>query len=280
MITFDLEEKKKVDDNSLIIKDNLEIISHDIYTDHEQINICPLADVHMGSIECREKEFRNFVNKILDMEDTYVMLVGDLCDTGLKNSLTDIYKSTMSIMDQQIAMVDILRPLANAGRILSITSGNHENRISREVGMDASFIIAQALGIGHLYRPGINFVRVRINPNNPNHRWPVYNLVATHGSGGGQTMAFINKNQNFGMTIDGADVLITGHTHKPAITVPSKMKINPHKNVIEVEPFYCVTATAWLSYGGYAIEKQFVPVSSRPQIISLNSKTKDMCVTM
>lgn len=256
------------------------LIEHVIDSDND-IQIIPLGDVHIGSSEFNAKAFKDCVNYILNTKDTYTILIGDLCDTALKNSKSDIYKSSMSIMEQQQLAVKLLKPLANAGKILGMTSGNHENRISREVGLDAMHMIAEALGIEDRYSPEIGFLKIKLNPNKKSHlNRPTYTLVYTHGVGGGTTYSFLNRNTNFGMCLDGADVLITGHTHKPAVIAPSKIRIDTVHNGISVQPFYCITTKSWLEYGGYAAEKMLLPSSDKGQVLILDGKEKNIKVVM
>lgn len=248
----------------------------------DDIRVYPISDVHLGSREHKVKEWRDFIRMITADPQAYVIILGDLCDTALKNSKSDIYQASMTIMDQLQAAVDQLKPLADAGKILAITGGNHEARISKEVGLDASYIIAERLGIADLYRPHICFVKLVLHNEATNNRYsPCYVMAATHGSGGGGTYSFLNKNNQFAMTIDGIDALITGHTHKPAVITPAKMRVDVHKDTVTVQPYYCITATAWLEYNNsYGLGMMLAPGSTRPQVINLSGHTKNLTVTM
>ena len=110
---------------------------------------------------------------------------------------------------------------------------------------------------------------------------PTYCFVVTHGAGGGMlTGGSVNRNERFGYVIDGMDCLIVGHTHKPFVTQPSKIKIDTHNNKVSVKPFKVVSSTSWLEYGGYAAQKMLIPSSHAPQIITVCGNHKEIKVTM
>ena len=253
------------------MKSDFDIISHE-FPELKEIHIYPIADVHLGSQEHNQQKFLKVVKMINDDPVGYCVLVGDLCDTALKNSKSDIYSASMTIMDQLATAAEQLRPLAETGKILGMVGGNHEKRISREVGLDASFIIAEKLGIADLYRPAMCFIQIKINTTDPSHdNRKCYYIGMTHGNGGGTTYAFLNKNQQFAQICEGCDALITGHTHKPAAITPARLRIDRRRQKITVVPILCVTASSWLDYGGYALEKMLLPAATcRPQILTAN----------
>ena len=90
----------------------------------------------------------------------------------------------------------------------------------------------------------------------------------------------MNRNERFGYVIDGMDCLIVGHTHKPFVTQPSKIKINPYNNTVSMRPFKVVSTTSWLNFGGYAAQKMLLPSSHAVQTITLTGKRKEIVVTM
>lgn len=257
--------------------DIFRMIEKDIISDRP-IEIIPIGDLHIGAKNCNIGKIKGILDAILNDPYKYCILLGDLCDTGLKNSKTDIYESSMSISEQLVTVEKLLLPLVNKNKILAMTSGNHENRVTKEVGIDFSRVIAQDLGIEHLYRKEIAFLKLRVNPKQGYH-YPVYSFAITHGAGGGN-VAFINKNQQFGNLIEGVDCLITGHTHKPVVTVPSKLVVNLQTGTVSSKPYLCVTATSFLDYGGYAAEKMLQPTSIRPQIICCYENEKYMSVSI
>lgn len=60
-------------------------------------------------------------------------LCGDLADYGLKNSKTNVYKAVMQPKEQQEYVYELFKPIAE--KIVSAVPGNHEERITKEVGL-------------------------------------------------------------------------------------------------------------------------------------------------
>ena len=104
-----------------------------------------------------------------------------------------------------------------------------------------------------------------------------------HGAGGGiNTGGSVNKNERFASVIDNLDCLITGHTHKGAVTKPAKLVIDTRTNTVSVKPFTVVTIQSWLSYGGYAMQKMLLPAANASadngQKLLLNKTKKNIKV--
>jgi DNA polymerase II small subunit/DNA polymerase delta subunit B len=57
------------------MKKDFELIVRDFEQD---IVIYPISDVHLGSLEHNRKEWKNFVEKIANEPNSYVILAGDL----------------------------------------------------------------------------------------------------------------------------------------------------------------------------------------------------------
>ena len=252
------------------------MIEHDF--PKEDINIYPLSDLHIGSQEFNEGEWEKFKKKILSAPNNYIVIVGDLLNNAIKASVSNSYDETMRPRSQKKWLAEQLEPLKN--RILCAVGGNHEAR-NKDVDDDPLFDVLCKLDIEDRYRQNAAIMLLRFGKNATNHDCHVYTMLVTHGSGGGSlTGSGVNKNERFGYVFDGLDILVTGHTHKPVISAPSKIVIDHQNKKVSQKPFLCVTATAWMNYGGYAMRKQLTPASIRPQVITLEGKKKEMHVTM
>ena len=80
--------------------------------------------------------------------------------------------------------------------------------------------------------------------------------------------------------VDGADAIIVGHSHKPFVTQPAKIKIDTQNNRVGIKPFKVITSTSWLEYGGYAAQKMMLPASHALQMVALGGNRKEILVTM
>lgn len=265
---------------------DFELIQHSFMGGHD-ITIIPIYDVHLGSQECMEQEFIKFINSVKDTPNVYLILGGDLIDNGTRNSVTNVFKATMSPSQQKKEMANILKPVAD--RILCFVPGNHERRSGKEVDDDPVYDIAAKLDLETIYRENIAFVKIQMGKSERSigasrvdgDKRPTYTLVIAHGAGGGiLTGATVNRGERFGYVIDGMDALIMGHSHKPFMTQPGKIQIDTRNNKVSVKPFKVISATSWLSWGGYAAQKMLLPTSHCLQTLTLKGNKKEIVVEM
>lgn len=250
------------------------------FTENNDIHIIPISDVHLGAREHMQKQWEQFCQEVLDRPNTFITLGGDLINNATRNSVSNIFEETMRPCEQKKIMAKMLAPLRD--RILCVVSGNHERRSQKDADDDPTYDIVCKLDLEHLYRENMAFVKVQMgNVKGDRKHNPTYILVVTHGAGGGiYTGGAVNRNERFGYTIDGADCLIVGHTHKPFVTQPSKIFVDTHNNKISFKPFKVVSSTAWLDFGGYAAQKMLLPSSHAAQTITLCGSAKKIEVTM
>ena len=264
---------------------DFEIIQHQFYGGHD-IKIIPIADVHLGSPECKEQEFISFIDEVANEKNTYLILAGDLIDNGTRSSVTNPFRAKMPPSQQKREMANILGKVQD--RILCFVPGNHERRSGKDADDDPTYDIAAKLDLENLYRENIAFLKIQLGlekVKDGNAR-PSYVIAVTHGSGGGVlTGGGVNKSERFGYVFDGLDALIVGHTHKPYVTQPGKVSIDSRNNKITIKPFKVISATSWLDYGGYAAQKMLLPSTHCLNTLTLKGKivrgkNKELTVTM
>ena len=258
---------------------DFEIITHH-FPENRDILLFPISDVHLGASEHMEKEWADFCRQIEETPNAYIVLGGDLINNATRNSVSNVFEETMRPREQKKVIAEMLTPIRD--RILCAVSGNHERRSGKDADDDPTYDIMCKLDIEHLYRENMAFVKIQIGSKEGNgEKNPTYVLTVTHGAGGGiLTGGAVNRNERFGYVVDGMDCLIVGHTHKPFVTQPSKVKIDPFNNKVSIKPFKVVSSSSWLNYGGYAAQKMLLPSSHAPQTITLCGNRKDIKVTM
>lgn len=247
---------------------------------NRDIQIYPISDVHLGAAEHMGAAWREFCARILEEEDSYITLGGDLINNATRSSVSNIFDETMRPREQKRVMTEMLKPLRE--KILCAVPGNHEGRSGRDADDDPMYDIMCKLDIEERYRENIAFLKIQFGDiHGAGRDNPTYVLVVAHGAGGGMlTGGVVNRAERFGYAIDGADALILGHTHKPFITQPGKIKIDPHNNNVTVKPFKVITATSWLNYGGYAARKNLTPTAYVPQVMRLSGGHKEIRIEM
>ena len=258
---------------------DFEIITHH-FPENRDILLFPISDVHLGASEHMEKEWADFCRQIEETPNAYIVLGGDLINNATRNSVSNVFEETMRPREQKKVIAEMLTPIRD--RILCAVSGNHERRSGKDADDNPTYDIMCKLDIEHLYRENMAFVKIQIGSKEGNgEKNPTYVLTVTHGAGGGiLTGGAVNRNERFGYVVDGMDCLIVGHTHKPFVTQPSKVKIDPFNNKVSIKPFKVVSSSSWLNYGGYAAQKMLLPSSHAPQTITLCGNRKDIKVTM
>jgi predicted phosphodiesterase len=263
---------------------DFEMIVHDL--GENDVTIIPVSDVHLGAAEHMEQEWSDFCSRVLQKPNVFVTLGGDLVNNNIRSAVGDIWQERLSPSQQKKQMAKMLEPLRD--RLLCCVSGNHEFRSRKDCDDNQSYDIMAKLDLEHIWRENIAFVKIQLgkkvreNGNRTAHyERPTYNLVVTHGSGGGiYTGTAVLRAERFGYVIDGMDCLIVGHTHKPFVTQPGKIQIDPRNNNVKVVPFKVISSSSWMEWGGYAARKMLLPSSHSLQTITLSAYKKEMVVTM
>ena len=78
-------------------------------------------------------------------KDVHVFFNGDLCESAIKTSKGDIFHQVGTPQDQRDWVIQTLAPISK--QILGFTTGNHENRIYNDTGIDLTADIANAFEV-------------------------------------------------------------------------------------------------------------------------------------
>lgn len=231
----------------------------------EPITIVPLGDAHYGAREFNEARWNETIQRIKDDPYCYAVIVGDMIDNGLKNSVTNVYEQTAMPGEQKRWLLTALEPIKD--KILAAVGGNHERRSKKEVDSDPLYDVFCKLGIEDKYRSRIAFLNVRFIPDDGSKRSEhgsartSYAIAVTHGAGGGMYVGSgANRTAMFGAYI-GVDILITGHTHKPMTFPVSRLVFDAQNCTVRQDQFTVVVASSFLDYGGYPVERLLTPTA-------------------
>lgn len=227
----------------------------------DTIHIYPIADVHLGSVFCSERELRQTVELIKNDLNGYVMIMGDMLDMVTRTSIGDIWSQNMTPRQQIARAVEILKPVAD--RIIAGTEGNHEERAYKDAqGQPIEEILYRVLDDGkrvrEIYAPCAGLLDVRLDlPSSSAHMTTYFK----HGSGGGRTMG-AKANRLMEMRNDVlADVYLVAHTHQ-AMAFPSAIRVprlNSGRLYLEEFRHLHVNCNTLLGWGGYAVKLGFSP---------------------
>jgi hypothetical protein len=174
-------------------------------------------------------------------------------------------------------MIDRLMPLK--GKILGMTTGNHEDRVARVAGVDISKDIAKALGIP--YRPDGMLIKVSFGlGNNRDASKPyVYWGYFTHGYGGARTTGAKNAKLERTSTYIHADFYVMSHDHV-VNAAPAVYLLPDNRTHVDQETGFTVgkvvahrkmliKSNAYIKFGGYGERGGFAPVDLEAPIIKL-----------
>ncbi len=120
----------------------MKVIKHDL-PQFETLEIYPLADVHIGDPLHDKKRAKQFINEVLEKENRYVIVNGDIINNAVKHGVSDVYAEELTPNQQIEETVNLLNPIKD--RILVITEGNHENRTYKQDGILIMYQVAQRL---------------------------------------------------------------------------------------------------------------------------------------
>jgi len=228
----------------------------------EEIEIVPIGDVHAGDEFYDEKLFKRVVSYILEKPNRYTILNGDLMNMALKTSVSDIYAEKDSPSGQIKRVAEILLPIRD--RILAIGTGNHEERVYKATGIDASRYLALELGLTDRYSDNSFMLFIKVGESQTSRpsklKQQVYSIFVQHGRGGGRKMGGkANRLASSSDIIADADLYIMGHVHTP-MTFPTSVFVTDSQNmtITRQNKFFLLT-NAYLDFGGYGLTYQYTP---------------------
>ncbi len=230
------------------------------------IKIIPIADMHIGSKDFAKDKWKEFKRWLLTQENTYIVIAGDILDNVTRCSVGSVFDATMRPSEQKRWLAEELKPIKHL--ILAGTKGNHEARSLKDVDDDPLYDVFCKLDIEDRYRTNACFVKIMIGNRNEITR-NTYSMLITHGVGSKP------KTEKFNLNVEGIDIFITGHTHRPSIEPSnSKLVFDTKNNCITYKPIYTIVTTSWLNYGGYALNGKYLPISFSLQEIILHKSNK------
>lgn len=244
-----------------------------------EIEIYPFADVHIGDEQQDKKRIKQFIDEVLDQENRYVIVNGDILNWASKSSVSDIFKEELN-PNQQIDMAcSLLRPIKD--RIIAVTEGNHEKRAYKTEGILLMYQVCQRLEIFNVYSEGayLLFLSFGMSQGRDCRKLP-YTIYGKHGSGGGKRPGGkVNRLEDMTMIVD-ADIYLHSHTHLPFAMKKSFFRCDyKNRKITEVEKLF-VNTNAFLSYGGYGEDYGFTPSSTQYPKIVLNGIERESKVIL
>lgn len=189
-----------------------------VFTD--RIRLIPFSDLHLGSSASHEGKFKDLVKWILSKPDCYAIGLGDyadlitrqdakrFCGTSVKREILEHIDSLLN--EQRDLVVKHLKPLADAGRLLGLVRGNHEDTIHKHYSYDLMRDVCKELNVFNL---GYScFYRLHLKKKTLGVKRDIV-MYCHHGFGSSRMSgAAMNKREALFARFD-ADIILMGHDH-------------------------------------------------------------------
>lgn len=237
--------------------------------DWNDARIYILSDLHIGDPHVNEQNIYDRIQRIVDDKHGLCILNGDILNTALRNSVSDVYGELMSPRQQLEYAVKLFTPIRD--KIIGANAGNHENRVYKNDGIDMMRIVCRELGCEDRYAPEGVLIFLSIGKQSAKlHNDPVqYTIYATHGSGGGRKEgAKAIRLADMASIVD-ADIMIHSHTHLPMIMRNGYFRVDKrNKTVKRIERLF-VNDASTIEWGGYSQAQEYKPSSTRSPVIHI-----------
>lgn len=231
----------------------------------EYVDVLLLGDLHLGT---EESEYEKVIETVEKFQDTKIILLGDLIDNAIADSLGDVYSQVDNPHNAVKTVSHFLSKYKS--RILGVIGGNHERRTWRKVGVDPIGLMCEQFGIP--YSDDLMIVDLNIK-NQKGQRGSRnrtnYAIACHHGTSGGRfPEKSIRQHRYFQNMITNVDIYLTGHTHIPQTSKSATYEYDPHNKKIRVRNIQHITIPAWVQEK-YARQKLLPPSPHEVLLIRL-----------
>lgn len=235
----------------------MKIIKRELDKSIKKLTIIPISDVHIGDKTANIKAFREVLERIKNEPNTYTILNGDLCNIALKASKSDVYSDELTPMQQVLQVINFLEPIKD--KILVMSNGNHEERITRDTNIDILYLVAKQLKIEQVYSPSWWYLYLSFGQDKKGRKVN-YTLTGYHGSGGGRKSGGkINRLEEMSQVVI-ADVYLMSHTHKPIATKGIIYTPYYQSKTLTKQQMYYLMTNSFVEYdGSYAERMGMIP---------------------
>ena len=212
------------------------------------LRVYAIGDVHVGSPQFDERAIKKKIQIIHDDPNAAVCVCGDLADFGLRTSKTNPYQATLQPKEQVEYVYELFKPIAH--KFTAVVPGNHEERITKEVGLCPLYDLCVRWGVPEVYRPNIAITKYTFGRLVSQNRQNTFVGITTHGS-------TRNKHRKFIACFDGIDFAISGHTHTPEYSPHGKIRIDRNSGTANHVGYKEIVVDANLSPGGYGLKHEY-----------------------
>ncbi|MEW6770026.1 MAG: hypothetical protein AB1330_01350 [Bacillota bacterium] len=237
----------------------------------DEVLLLPLGDLHLGSTYSNRSLFMRFLNYIEETPNCYTVFLGDQIENATRTSVgMGLFEEDFHLPEQLDVLYEILRPLAQAGKIWGLHDGNHEYRTAAAVGLSPMRLLAQRLGVPYLGYQGYHLLRVRDQS---------YRIFTAHNRGSGRTLAGKVKAVDDVDRVAECDVYITGHAHILHHHTKPVFWIADDGTVVQRVRHYVICGSFLNYWGSYSEKELLMPSVQGAPLITFSGLTHNVRVT-
>ncbi len=204
------------------------------------------------------------------------MINGDVLEMATRGSIGGIY-DTLRPKEQRMLAVKYLKPLADAGKILSYVDGNHEARAAKDTDEYTGELICTMLGIPSVYDPdgAFLFLSVGYDRAKGESNRNIYTLYMLHGwSGSRMVGGKANNLESLAKSVV-ADIYLSSHTHTKITFSRRTLIPESRSKTLRWKKQLFVSAGSFLEWSGYAIRRGYSPATLGSPRIRLDGRRHD-----
>ncbi len=190
-----------------------------------------LYDFHVGAFGCDHELLERQVNHVLNDDDGYCVLGGDLCECINKKdrrsdnaNIHPMFRDTTNNLlgEQERYLRKLIKPLADEGKVLANLLGNHEWALALKDDLNITENLCTDLNLpygGYSCVIAITFRRTKSNSCN-------VLIHAHHGKLGGRSKAGkVTALERQSQNVEGCHIIIRGHGHEKVLVPDSRVGI-------------------------------------------------------
>jgi hypothetical protein len=236
-------------------------------TNSDKISIVPITDLHYGARKHNAPLLRQYLSYIMNTPDCYAIGLGDYMENATRTSVgLGMYEEDIHFPQQYERLEEMLRPLAQAGKLLGLHTGNHEMRATLATGMDPVYMLAKSLCVPYLGYTAF-------------HKWVVgdvtYKVLTVHGRSAARSPSGrLNALRNLRDIVQ-ADIYMMGHLHDRQVHKEAVYTIDDTDDSVKTACRYYIITGSLLDWPeSYADMMAMPPVRTGLVKIDLYSQVK------
>ncbi len=228
------------------------------------------GDVHLGNPTCNYKKAKAYLEYAVK-HGQYILGMGDMIEAIILGSKGDIFRQGITPEDQMEMAIDWLRPVAEAGLLLGLHAGNHEERIQKQTGIRPAYWIAKELGVRYFGDAQFHLFRVGKQ---------TYRVYSVHGRSGAklpQTKLLACRNLANAAT---ADLYLMGHVHTLETSASIYFDATSKGQKVMKTRHYCITGSFVEYEGSYAETMCLIPSRTGAPKIMFEAVNHDIHISL